>query len=44
VGKVEGKRYLGRSKRRWEDDIKMYIREIGWGSLDWIDLSQDRDL
>jgi hypothetical protein len=34
VGKPEGKRPLGRSRRRWENDIKMDIREIGWGCMD----------
>jgi hypothetical protein len=34
---------LGRSRRRWEDNIKMVFREIGWGCMDWIDLAQDRD-
>jgi hypothetical protein len=34
VGKPEGKRPLGRSRRRWEDDIKMAVREIGWDSVD----------
>jgi hypothetical protein len=43
VGKPEGKRPLGRPKRRWEDNIKMNIREIGWGGMDWIDLAQDKD-
>jgi hypothetical protein len=43
VGKPERKRPLGRPRRRWEDNIKMDIREIGWGSMDWIDLAQDRD-
>jgi hypothetical protein len=38
VGKPEGKRPLGRSRRRWEDNIKMDLREIGWGGMDWIDL------
>jgi hypothetical protein len=42
VGKPEGKRPLGRT-RRWEDSIKMDLREIGWGGMDWIDLVQDRD-
>jgi hypothetical protein len=41
VGKTEGKRPLGRPKHRWEDNIKMYLREIGWGGMDWIDLAQD---
>jgi hypothetical protein len=43
MGKPEGKRPLGRPRRRWEDGIKMYLREIGWGSVDWIQLAQDRD-
>jgi hypothetical protein len=43
VGKPEGKRQLGRPRRRWEDNIKMDLREIGWGDMDWIDLAQDRN-
>jgi hypothetical protein len=43
VRKPEGKRPLGRTRRRWEDNIKMDLREIGWGGIDWIDLAQDRD-
>jgi hypothetical protein len=43
VGKSAGMRQLGRPKRRWEDNIKMDFREIGWGGMDWIDLAQDRD-
>jgi hypothetical protein len=43
VGKPEGKRPLGRPRRRWVDDIKMDLREIGWGGIDWIHLAQDRD-
>ena len=43
VGKPEGKRPLGRSKRRWEDNIKMDLREVRCGDMDWIDLAQDRD-
>jgi hypothetical protein len=43
VGKPEGKRPLGRPRRRWENNIKMDLREIGWGDMDWIDLAQDRD-
>ena len=43
VGKPEGKRPLGRPRRRWEDDIKMDLREVGCGGMDWIDLAQDRD-
>jgi hypothetical protein len=37
------KRPLGRPRRRWEDNIRMDRREIGWGGMDWIDLAQDRD-
>jgi hypothetical protein len=43
VGKPEGKRPLGRPRRRWEDNIRMDLREIGWSGTDWIDLAQDRD-
>jgi hypothetical protein len=43
MGKPEGKRPLGRQRHRWVDNIKMDLREIGWGSMDWIDLAQDRD-
>jgi hypothetical protein len=43
VGKPGGNRPLERPRRRWEDNIKMDLREIGWGGMDWIDLSQDRD-
>jgi hypothetical protein len=43
VGKPEGKRPLGRSRRRWENNIRMVLREIGWGGMDWIYLVQDRD-
>jgi hypothetical protein len=43
VGMPEGKRPLGTPRRRWVDDIKMDLREIGWDSMDWIDLAQDRD-
>jgi hypothetical protein len=39
----EGRRPLGRPRRRWEDSIKMDLREIGFGDVDWIHLSQDRD-
>jgi len=42
VGKPEGKRPLGRPKRRWEDNIKMDLREVGGGG-DWMELAQDRD-
>jgi hypothetical protein len=43
VGIPEGKRPLGRPKRRWVDNIKMDFREIGWDPVDWIDMAQDRD-
>jgi hypothetical protein len=43
VGKPEGKRPLGRPRRRWEDGIRMDLREIGLGVVDWIRLAQDRD-
>jgi hypothetical protein len=43
VGQPEGKRPLGRPRRRWVDDIKMYLGEIGWDGVDWIELAQDRD-
>jgi hypothetical protein len=43
MGKPEGKRPLGRPRRRWVDNIKMDLREIRWGGMDWIDLAQDRD-
>jgi hypothetical protein len=42
VGKPEGTRLLGRPRRRWEDGSRMDLREIGWGSVDWIQLAQDR--
>jgi hypothetical protein len=43
VGKPEGKRPLGRPRHRWVDDIKMNVGEIGWGDVDLIGLSQNRD-
>ena len=43
VGKPEGKRPLGRPRRRWVDDIKVDIQEVGCGGMDWIELTQDRD-
>jgi hypothetical protein len=43
VGKPEGRRPLGRPMRRWEDNIKMDLREVGCGCVDWIGLAQDRD-
>jgi hypothetical protein len=43
VAKLGGRRPLGRPRRRWLDNIKMDLREIGWDGMDWIDLAQDRD-
>jgi hypothetical protein len=43
IGKPGGKRPLGRLRRRWEDGIRMDLKEIGWGNVDWIQLAQDRD-
>ena len=43
VGKPEGKKPLGRPRRRWEDNIKMDLQEVGCGGVDWADLAQDRD-
>jgi hypothetical protein len=43
VGKAEGKKPLGRPRRKWVDTIKMDHREIGWDGMHWIDLAQDRD-
>jgi hypothetical protein len=43
VGKPEGKRPLGKPRRRWEDNIKMDLQEVVFGGMDWIDLSQDRE-
>jgi hypothetical protein len=43
VGKPEEKTLQGRPRRRWVDNIKMDLREIGWVVMDWIDLAQDKD-
>ena len=43
MGKPEGKRPMGRPRRRWEDNIKMDLKEVGCGVMDWIELAQDRD-
>jgi hypothetical protein len=43
VGKLEGKRLVGKPRHRWEDNIKTDFREIGYGGLEWIHLVQDRD-
>jgi hypothetical protein len=43
VGKPKGKRTLGRPRRRWENNIKMDLREVECGGMDWIELAQDRE-
>ena len=43
VGRPEGKRPLGRTRHRWEDNIKMDLEEVGRGCGDWMELAQDRD-
>jgi hypothetical protein len=43
VGKSKGKRPFGRLRRRWEENIKMNVYEVGCGSMGWFDLAQDRD-
>jgi hypothetical protein len=43
MGKPEGRRPLERPRHRWEDNIKMDLREVGWGGMDWINLAQVRD-
>ena len=43
VGKPKGKRPFGRPRRRWEDNIKMDLQEVGFGGMDWIEVAQDRD-
>jgi hypothetical protein len=43
VEKLQGKRPLGRPRSRWEDNIDMDLREIGWSGMEWIDLAQDED-
>jgi hypothetical protein len=43
IGKPEGKRLLGRPRRKWVDNIRMDLVETGWGGVDWIGLAQDRD-
>jgi hypothetical protein len=42
-GKPEGKRPLARSRRRWVDNIRMDLAEVGWGDVDWIGLAHDTD-
>jgi hypothetical protein len=43
VGRPEGRKPLGRPRRRWEDNIKEDLQEVGWGGIDWIDMAQDWD-
>jgi hypothetical protein len=43
VGKPEGRRPLGRPRRRWLDNIRINLVEVGWSEVDWIGLAQDRD-
>ena len=43
MGKLEGRRPLGIPRRRWEDNIKMDLQELGCGGMDWIELARDRD-
>jgi hypothetical protein len=43
VEKSEGRRQLGRPRHKWVDNIKMDLKEVGWGGMDWIDLAKDRD-
>ena len=42
-GRPEGKRRLGKPGRKWKDNIKMYLLEMGWGGMDWIDFAEDRE-
>jgi hypothetical protein len=43
VGKPEGRRPMGKPRRRWDDNIRMDLQEVGCGDMDWIGLAQDRD-
>jgi hypothetical protein len=43
VERPEGRKPLGRPRRRWEDNIKMYLQEVGWEGVDWIDMAQDKE-
>jgi hypothetical protein len=43
VGKPEGRMPLRRPRHRWDDNIRMDLREVGWGFVDWMELAQDRD-
>jgi hypothetical protein len=42
IEKLGGERPFGKPRRRWEDNVRMYLRETGWGGVDWIHLAQDR--
>ena len=42
VGRPDRKKSLAKPWHRWEDDIKIYFQEVGWGGVDWVDLAQDR--
>jgi hypothetical protein len=42
VGRTGGRRPLGRPRRRWQDNIKMDLQEVGWRNMDWIDMAQGR--
>ena len=44
IGKPTGRRHLGRSRRRWEDNIKMYLKEMGINTRNWVDSAQDREI
>jgi hypothetical protein len=43
LGKPEIKRPIGRPRRRWEDNLRIDLKELGWGGMDWIHLAQDRE-
>jgi hypothetical protein len=43
MGRPEGRRPVGRPRRRWEDNIKTDLQEVGWGGMNWIELAEDRD-
>ena len=43
MGKPEGKKPLGRPRRRWEDNVKIDLQEVGYGGMDWLKLAQDRE-
>jgi hypothetical protein len=43
MGRPEGRKPLGRPRRRWDDNNNMDLQEVGWGGMDWIDMAHDRD-